>query len=662
MYLIKTKSKATRIWGRFVFNMPKLLICNRGEISKRIQTAAQSLGLDIHLIYEPGDTHHLDTNLRCHLIDDYLDQTAILALAMHHKIDLIHPGYGYLSENGSFAKKVIEQKIGWVGPSPEVIELFGDKFLTKSMAQTLGLPTLKSTNDLKDLDGWQGAIMVKASMGGGGRAMQVASSLAECEAVVSRVKAEAKSIFRDEQIFFEPYLASARHIEVQVLADHSGDVRILGDRDCSIQRRYQKIIEEAPARGLSDELRTAMHDAAYQLAKHTQLSSCATVEFLLDTNTNQFWLMEVNPRIQVEHGVTELVANIDLVGWQLKIAMGHSIDFKQSDVDMHGHAIQARVYTEDPEKAFKPTFGSCLVSDVKPMSKVYWHTSIHAGQKVSQKYDPMIMKVLAWGEDFDSAKNKLITALQNWHMAGVITNRHWLLSALNTLDDQTLPNTSWVGNHRYQPMDEKELAYAAYVAILLNYHHYQKQTGLALGPDWRISGQMSQADAWTVNDVPFTLSYQWQGTHAITLLNGPKVSIAFDSSDQVTLYVGDKPIECQVSHHLNDVWVVSYQGHSMTVQKTPAIKPTQTNNKDNDDLASAMPGTMVMCHVNLGDKVKKGTVVAVIEAMKMHHSIQAPCDLEIVKLNYQEGQHVPMHKKLFEWKAIEYDKLESKCV
>jgi len=219
--------------------MPRLLIINRGEIAKRIHSAAQSLDLDVHLVYEPGDTHHLDSDVSCHLIDNYLDQDAILELANKHQIDFIHPGYGYLSENASFAKKVTEHKIGWVGPTHDVIDLFGDKFSTKSLAQTLGIPTLKSTNDLKDLETWQGAIMVKASMGGGGRAMQVASSLTECDAVIARVQAEANSIFKDEQIFFEPYLSSARHIEVQVLADQSGEVRIIGDRDCSIQRRFQ---------------------------------------------------------------------------------------------------------------------------------------------------------------------------------------------------------------------------------------------------------------------------------------------------------------------------------------------------------------------------------------------------------------------------------------
>lgn len=662
MCLPKTQSKGIWIWGQSVFNMPRLLIINRGEIAKRIHSAAQSLDLEVHLVYEPGDTHHLDSNVSCHLIDNYLDQEAILELANKHRIDFIHPGYGYLSENASFAKKVTEHNIGWVGPTHDVIELFGDKFSTKSLAQTLDIPTLKSTNHLKDLETWQGAIMVKASMGGGGRAMQVASSLAECDAVVARVRSEAKSIFRDEQIFFEPYLTSARHIEVQVLADQSGEVRIIGDRDCSIQRRYQKIIEEAPARGLSDTLRKAIHQAAYQLAKHTKLSSCATVEFLLDVDTNQFWLMEVNPRIQVEHGVTELVADIDLVGWQLKIAMGHTIDFKQSNVRVNGHAIQVRVYAEDPEKDFKPMFGTCLVCDIKPISDVYWHTSIHAGQKVSQKYDPMIMKVLAWGKDFVSAKHKLISSLESWHMAGIVTNRPWLLSALSVLEDEALPNTRWVSNHLYQPMHDKLLAYAAYVAIILNYHHCQKKHGLEMSPHWQISGQSTQVGFWSVNETQLKLTYSWQGKHVIKLLNNQLISLTVHSDHQVTLCVDEESIDCQVSVHANDVWAISYYGHTTTVRKTPMIAMSHENKQSHHELMSLMPGTMVMCHVAKEDRVKAGQVVAVIEAMKMHHTIKAPCDLEIIALNYKQGQHVPMRKTLFEWKAIDYDILESECV
>ncbi|MDG2348131.1 MAG: hypothetical protein P8L77_01540, partial [Gammaproteobacteria bacterium] len=405
--------------------------------------------------------------------------------------------------------------------------------------------------------------------------------------------------------------------------------------------------------------RQSMHQAAYQLAKHTKLSSCATVEFLLDVDTNQFWLMEVNPRIQVEHGVTELIADIDLVGWQLKIAMGQTIDFEQSDVRVNGHAIQARVYTEDPEKDFKPTFGTCLVSDIKPFSDVYWHTSIHMGQEVSQKYDPMIMKVLAWGKDFVSAKNKLISSLENWHMAGIVTNRPWLLSALSTLKADSLPNTHWVSNHLYQPMDDKLLAYAAYVAIMLNYHHYQKSHGLEMSPHWQISGQSTQVGLWSVNETQLKITYSWQEAHAIKLPNNQLIALTVHSDHQVTLCVDEESIDCRVSKHGNDVWVISYYGHTTTVRKTPVRAISHENKQNHRGLISPMPGTMVMCHVAKEDRVKAGQVVAVIEAMKMHHTIKAPCDLEIIALNYKQGQHVPMHKTLFEWKAIDYDILES---
>lgn len=639
--------------------MKRLLIINRGEIAKRIDCAAQKIGLEVHFIYESNDTNHLRSGAICHHIDDYLDQSAIIRIAKANQIDLIHPGYGYLSENPEFAAWVVKEGFQWVGPKSEVIAKFGDKFATKALAKKLNVPTLKTTKNINDLKDWSGPIMVKASMGGGGRAMHVARSFNDCHKVIARVKREAKSIFQDEQFYFEPYLESIRHIEVQVLADQYGEIRIIGDRDCSIQRRYQKIIEEAPARGLNDSVRQSMYADAKKLANSVQITSCATVEFLFDEASNQYWLMEVNPRIQVEHGVTELVYDIDLVGWQLNIALGKKINFSQDELKLNGHAIQARIYAEDPANEFKPTMGHILVSNIEPCDNVFWHTSIDSGQAISQKYDPMIIKVLAKGANFDQAKASLLTGLRHWHMAGIITNHAWLLSAITAMEKHRYFNTQWALDHQCQSPQSLALTDVACVAILLSYDRFHKMHGLPLNPSWSITGQVNDAAHYVINDKKVTVGYRWVNGQTIETSNGQSISIESMCAGNVIIRIDKRSIHCQTSYHHDQVWVVSYQGQAFMIQKEMGLDVNKSKESHHKPFISPMPGVMVSCLVKEGDVVEKGQVVAIIEAMKMHHEIKAPQAVKIVSLNYQEGQHVPLSKSLFEWRALEYDILES---
>ena len=640
------------IWGRYDSKMTRLLIANRGEIARRIDVAAQKLNLEVHFIYESGDTHHLRSDAPCHLVDDYLDQDAILEIIKRHQIMLVHPGYGYLSENGEFAKRVADQGAKWVGPEGNVIAQFGDKFATKKLAKALAIPSLQTAKCIEDLNDWHGPIMVKASMGGGGRALHIAQNLSECQDVIDRVKREALSIFKDDQFFFEPYLTSVRHIEVQILGDESGQIRILGDRDCSIQRRYQKIIEEAPARGLPQSIREAMYANAYTLAKHVNLTSCATVEFLFDQSSNQYWLMEVNPRIQVEHGVTELVHNIDLVGWQLKIAMGQNIDFDQTDISVKGHAIQARIYAEDPEQQFKSTFGDLWVSKIHPQKNVFWHTSIHAGQSVSQKYDPMIMKAIAYGETFVEARNALIRSLSQWHMAGVVTNRQWLMSALAAMQEEAYFDTQWAKDHRSELSMPIDLAYFAYAAAFLNYNHFNKAHRLDMIPGWGITGRGYVQGCYYIQDQAFNVRFQWCDHNSLLTEAGQKIIIHQDSDESLTIQSGEITHKIMFLAYKDAIWVMSYLGWTVTVSKQPFNTKSAHDSTQATDLMSPMPGVMVSCLVKPGDKVNKGDVLAIIEAMKMHHEIKATQNMKIRALNYQKGQHIPMGQPLFEWEAL----------
>lgn len=649
MYLLKLITWDHLIWVHLDFKMTRVLIINRGEIAKRIDHAAFQMGFETHMIYESGDMGHLRHGVVSHLVDNYLDQQAIIQIAKSNAIDLIHPGYGYLSENDAFAALVESNGLTWVGPKSEILALFGNKFATKSLALKHHIPCLKTTTNIIETQGWQGPIMVKASMGGGGRAMQVAQDFKACLEIADRVRREAQSIFQDESIFFEPYLSSARHIEIQVMADQFGTVRIIGDRDCSIQRRHQKIIEEAPARGLSDAERSAMHSDAKRLVVVSQLTSCATVEFLFDEKTRQHWLMEVNPRIQVEHGVTEAVANIDLVGWQFKIAMGQAIDFKESEMKPVGHAIQARVYAEDPTDAFKPSSGILEVSDMKPMPDVDWHTSLSSGQALSATYDPMIMKVIAYGDAFNTAKNKLIQALGQWHMGGIKTNRDWLVAALSHLDDGIYPNTHWVS--QFNPnFDCTSDCLERLSVVMIFLDNMSTQPLLELRPSWHLTGQPWQSSCYKIAGQNIDLHYQWTEHNQIALAHDRIFRCLAWQNEFITISIESNIFKYRVTQVGKKNWVISDDNTSYEVQAySPSLASVEDNNQK--PIVSPMPGKLVSMLVKVGDFVKKNQSMAIIEAMKMHHEIKASQDLVITAAIFQVGAHIPANVPIFQWES-----------
>lgn len=416
----------------------RLLIANRGEIAMRIIETCRSLGIGTVLVVSEADKDALPARQADELVcvgaarpgESYLKIGAIVQAAISKQVDAIHPGYGFLSENSEFARACIQNNIVFIGPLPEQLESLGDKLKARECAIEAGVPVTPGaavTNVDEALELAESItypILIKAVSGGGGKGMKRVNSEAQMEEAVSMAISEAQASFADPRIYLERYVASGRHVEVQVLGDGHTTIH-LGDRDCSIQRRFQKLLEEAPASDISDELRESMRLSAVKLANSLQYRGLGTVEFLLDSQRQEFYFLEMNARIQVEHPVTEMVTGIDLVAEQIHVAEGRPLGLRQSDIKIDGHAFECRINAEDGEHDFRPSPGT--VTQAKFPEGLRVDTHIQAGETISPFYDSMIAKIIAHGVDRQDALNKMRVGLANTCIEGVITNipLHW---------------------------------------------------------------------------------------------------------------------------------------------------------------------------------------------------------------------------------------------
>ena len=410
-----------------------ILIANRGEIACRIMQTAQNMGIKCIAVYVDADADAPFVKMADEsvlLSSSYMDSDAILSAAKQTGAEAIHPGYGFLSENAAFARKVKNNNLIWIGPSAHVIKVMGDKLKAKELAEKSGVPTLPMAADLKDAKDLGYPLLIKAAAGGGGKGMRIVTSPKNLKESVISAQREALSGFGDDRIFIERYVKKSRHIEIQILGDEHGNIVHLGERECSIQRRHQKIIEESPSPKVDPFLREQMGEAALKLAKKIKYCSAGTVEFLMDDKTGEFWFLEVNTRLQVEHPVTEEVTGIDLVYEQIKIARGEELEFTQDDISWHGHSIEARLYAEDPGNNFLPEVGTLIAYDTEMAGDIRWDSGVEQGYKVGTDFDPMLSKVIAWAPNRIDAINKLARGLEKAHFGGVKTNRDFLISCL----------------------------------------------------------------------------------------------------------------------------------------------------------------------------------------------------------------------------------------
>ena len=621
-----------------IFN--SLLIANRGEIACRIIKTAKEMGIRSIAVYVDADKDALfvtqaDESIR---LEDggYLDSNQIIEAAKKTGAQAIHPGYGFLSENASFARKVKKEGIIWIGPSANVISVMGDKLKAKDLAIKADVPTLPMTSKPSEAKKIGYPLLIKAAAGGGGKGMRIVNKEKDLKESISSAQREAKSGFNDERIFIERYVEKSRHIEIQILGDSHGNIIHLGERECSIQRRHQKIIEESPSTRISEEVRNKMGESAVKLAKKIKYESAGTVEFLFDDNTEEFWFLEVNTRLQVEHPVTEEVTGMDLVSEQLKIARGEPIGFSQKDVTWTGSSIEARLYAEDPDNDFLPEIGTLIAFEESDSAEARWDTGVKTGTVVGTDFDPMLAKIISFAPNRTDAASKLAKALQSAHIGGVKTNRDFLINCLNTEEfikgDTTSDFIQRVNPSRKLEIEEDEIDHVLAIAALWIQQNNRDNANLAkfMQSGWTNGRLPMQRITFEFENKEHIVEYKKQRNQKFIFLSGKEACIYKKDNDGIDLIFDGKRHYSRVTLSNNNILVHMPFGDVMLKVK-PRFKEPGTE-KTIGGLVAPMPGKVIDIKVKKGKKVKAGETLVILEAMKMEHSIKAAEDGKVSEL------------------------------
>ena len=606
-----------------------ILVANRGEIAYRIMQTAQFMGIKCVAVFVDADKDAPFVKMADEAIklsSSYMDGSAIIDAAKQSGAEAIHPGYGFLSENAAFARKVKSNKLIWIGPSPHVIKVMGDKLKAKEIAEKSEVPTLPMTSNTKDVKKIGYPILIKAAAGGGGKGMRIVEKESELKDSIVSAKREALSGFGDDRIFIERYVEKSRHIEIQILGDEHGNVVHLGERECSIQRRHQKIIEESPSPRIDPFLREEMGQAAVKLAKKIKYCSAGTVEFLFDDKTDEFWFLEVNTRLQVEHPVTEEVTGIDLVAEQLKIARGDELEFAQDDIDWHGHAMEARLYAEDPGNNFLPEIGTLHAYDTSLSSEVRWDSGVQEGSVIGTDFDPMLSKVISWAPNRIDAANKLARGLERAHIGGVVTNRQFLISCLR--------NESFLDGNTTTDFIEREALETKKNLSRNELHQASTAVALWLAQKNRVSDPVTgfMPANWTNGRMPLQrvkLLFNQNEIEVKYRLNKDNLYEVMGSSCKI-YHCDSSGIDIEIDSHrfyahiteAGSEIVINMPFGDVNVSLIPRFSEPG-NDVPEGGLIAPMPGKVIDVKVKQGKKVKAGDTLVIIEAMKMEHSIKA---------------------------------------
>lgn len=664
----------------------KLLIANRGEITCRIIKTAKRMGISTVAVYSDADANALHVQLADEAVhiggsaskDSYLIGERIIQAAIQTGAQAIHPGYGFLSENAGFAQQCADNNIIFVGPPIGAIEAMGSKSAAKSIMERADVPLVpgyhgddQSEHTLRHAADQIGyPVLLKAAAGGGGKGMRQVHSADDFDAGLAAAKREAMSSFSDDIMLVEKYLTQPRHVEIQVFCDQHGNGVYLFERDCSVQRRHQKVIEEAPAPGLAQDIREQMGEAALKAAKAIDYVGAGTVEFLYDVD-GSFYFMEMNTRLQVEHPVTEMITGQDLVEWQLRVASGEPLPVAQEQLVIKGHAFEARVYAEDPHNEFLPATGT--LSILRPPQEnafVRVDTGVVEGDDVSVFYDPMIAKLIVWDEDRDKALTRMAQALQDYHIHGVTSNIEFLYNiATSPAFAKAELTTGFIEQHedslfvKSLQADNELLVYAALSVLLTQQQNIQQQQSGWLSPAlfadaWRANEEHVQhlqldLDADTIVEVQASyLSGHAQHSWKITI-NG-KTHTCSGS-------LNDGRLDANVDGHRKQLTVAfdNHHYHVFSDQQSMQFSHVQPDLGIVDDagdqggLTAPMNGTIVTLLVNAGDKVEKDTPLLIMEAMKMEHTIKAPADGVVAEFYFEAGALVDGGAALLEFTADE---------
>ena len=645
----------------------KILIANRGEIACRVIKTARRLGIRTVAVYSDADAkaRHVDLADEAYPIgpapahESYLVVEKILEAARLSGAQAIHPGYGFLSENAGFAEACAAAGIAFIGPPPGAIRAMGSKSAAKSLMEKSGVPLVPGYHGADQDPALLTAaaarigypVLIKASAGGGGKGMRVVERPEELDAAIASAKREAAASFGDDQVLIEKYLGRPRHIEIQVFADTHGNIVSLFERDCSIQRRHQKVVEEAPAPGMDPERRRSMGEAACAAARAIGYVGAGTVEFIAEGEA--FYFMEMNTRLQVEHPVTEAITGQDLVEWQLRVASGEPLPLTQEQLTITGHAIEVRVYAEDPSRDFLPSIGR--LAHLKPPAEgphVRVDTGVRAGDTISIHYDPMIAKLIVWDRDRASAAQRLSQALGEYEVVGVITN----LPFLKMLADHPAfraaeLDTGFIGRHGGDLFPATEpaprLTLAAAALRLLADRQAAVDAAAARSRDpyspWNL------AHAWRLNGDGYQDLVLLDGERQVAVRAHPQAGgFRLDLPDGSALVTGgaDETMTLDgVKHRVavirtGDELTILRDGVSHKLSILDPLRPALGEAAGVGRLTAPMPGKITQVLVAAGDTVKRGAPLLVVEAMKMEHTITAPMDGTIDRVRYAVGDLV----------------------
>ena len=623
-----------------------ILIANRGEIACRIIRTANEMGIKTIAVYEEADSNATFVSMSdvaVKLKNGYLDADEIVDAAKKTGADAIHPGYGFLSENSIFARKVIRNNIIWIGPTPHVIKVMGDKIKAKELAIKAKVPTLEKAESIKDSKQLGFPLLIKAAAGGGGKGMRIVNNKNELKDAVAAAKREAKAGFDDERVFIEKYIKKSRHIEIQILGDQHGNVIHLGERECSIQRRHQKIIEESPSPKLDDELREQIGNAAVKLAKKIKYQSAGTVEFILDENTNEFWFLEVNTRLQVEHPVTEEVTGVDLVRAQINIAKNEYLELKQKDVEFNGHALEVRLYAENPNNDFLPETGKIVCYEPYKNKSIRWDSGVQKGYEVGTNFDPMLSKVISWAPNRTDACLQLATALEKSCIGGVKTNKDFLVECIrhpeflagNTTSDFIeiqSPNRKKVLNDH----DKNNLMIAG--AVWISQTNIKNKNKLRfIKHSWTNGRLPHQNISFQFENEIHQIKYSYINKGSISILEKNVEIISFDN-EMLECVIDGIRSQYQIYRDEDRLFVFD-SFNDIQLKVLPRFVDPSTSSIEGGLLAP-MPGKISEVLIKKDQKVKAGQSLMIIEAMKMEQTIKSPNAGKISKIMVKKGQQV----------------------
>lgn len=656
-----------------------LLIANRGEIACRIIKTARTMGLRTIAVYSQADAkaRHVGMADEAFLLgpapaaDSYLSIERLMEVIKKTQAQAVHPGYGFVSENAQFARQCAEQGIVFVGPSPDAITIMGDKAHAKSNMIEAGVPCIP---------GYQGAdqsdesliyhadkigypLMIKAAAGGGGRGMRLVHQSTEMASALTMARSEALNAFGSDHVILEKAIKNARHVEIQILADQQGTILHLGERDCSVQRRHQKVIEEAPCPVVNHTLRNKMGRAAIEAAKAVNYVGAGTVEFLLDA-TGAFYFLEMNTRLQVEHPVTEMVTGLDLVALQLRIAQGNPLPLTQDELRLKGHAIEARLYAEDPANQFLPASGKINLWQAPIGKNIRVDHGIDIGTEVSPFYDPMLAKIIAYGENREEARASLIRALNKTILAGVSTNRTFLIDILTS---ETFSRAGFTTNTLEAELGSWQQStdpiLDASIAATLLYEQSRslyRDKNLSLPIDllnWTSAGALSvpfqmQTSDDLNNPIKLRLTPETQNTYMVETSEGrTALQVLQNTPPHALMNIEGKHINVTYAfnaplHRCHSLQII-LDNRDITFTNGLALEGSNTDEKGAGILVAPMHGLISDITAAKGDHVKKGQSLGTLEAMKMQHAINADIDGTLIAINIAIHQQVSAGDKLF---------------